>query len=141
MKRILIATFVLAAATAFGQYRDSYGQPGNGGGGYDPYYGNYDPQGYRAPAPPPPPAYYYNGYRRPRMPGPGYVWVDPCWNYQRGGYVWVNGYWARPPFAGGYWSAPRYSSGRFYVGFWASGRNNGRVGFGYRGGGRGHNRR
>ena len=133
MKRILIATFLLAAATAttaFGQYRDSYGNAGYGGGGYDPYYDDgYDPEGYRAPAPPPPPVYVRH---RPAMPGPGYVWIDPCWSYRQGRYVWVNGYWSRPPYAGGYWMAPRYSGGRFFAGFWSGGRHGAGVGFTYR---------
>jgi hypothetical protein len=45
---------------------------------------------------------------RPRMPGPGYVWVDGYWNWDRGRYVWVPGVWQRPPYAGAYWSHGHY---------------------------------
>lgn len=144
MKRNLMAIFLLAAGGLFAQYRDGYGQPGYGQPGYgqpgnDPYYDpnynpNYDPQGYVAQAPPPVPAY-GPSYRRPPMPGPGFVWVDGYWSWMRGRYVWVGGYWTRPPYVGSYWVAPRYNSGRFFAGFWAGGGRRGggfRGGFGYR---------
>jgi hypothetical protein len=151
MKRNLMAIFLLAAGGLLAQGRDGYGQrngqpgydqrPGyNQGGGYDPNYDqdydpnynpNYDPQGYVAQAPPAP--MYGPGYRRPPMPGPGFVWVDGYWSWMRGRYVWVGGYWTRPPYVGSYWVAPRYRSGRFFAGFWAGSRHGGpRGGYGYR---------
>lgn len=125
---------IFAAAAMFGQpYRDAYGQPGGGGGAYyyDGYYdaGNaYPHRGYVAPPPPRVPVYAY-GYRRPPLPGPGCVWVDGYWGFNRGRYVWMNGYWARPPYGGALWVAPRYSAGRFYGGFWSG---PGRGYYGYR---------
>ena len=133
MKRNLIAMLVLATGTLFAQSRDGYGQPGYGGGNNSPRYDDrdyrddrdgYDYQGYDAPAPPPAPRYAY-GYRRPPMPGPGFVWIDGYWSFMRGRYVWETGYWTRPPYMGGYWSAPRYNSGRFFGGFWSGGRGGG----------------
>lgn len=118
MTRNLIAALVLAAGSLLAHDYDNY--PSR--------YDDYDDQGYYAPAPPPVPAYGYS-YRRPPMPGPGFVWVDPCWNFDRGRYVWAAGFWARPPFAGGIWVGPRYNSGRYYRGYW---------GGGHRGYGRGH---
>lgn len=138
MKRNLVAMMVVVAGTMFGQY----GRPGAydpGPAGYDDRYA-YDDQGYVAPAPPPMPAAPYGSsygyYRRPPMPGPGFVWVDGYWSWMRGRYAWVPGYWMRPPFAGGYWMAPRHDRGRFFAGFWA--RPGFGVGFGFGGGGRGN---
>lgn len=65
---------------------------------------------------------YVQGYRRPAMPGHGFVWVDGYWSWMRGRYVWVSGYWARPPFMGGFWVSPRYDRGRFFGGFWGGNR-------------------
>lgn len=154
MKTKVVMLAAIAAGTMFAQYRDEYGQPGPYNG--DPRYGDsryegpaYDDgyandQYYTAPPPPPMPAYAV-GYRRPPMPGPGWIWVDGYWGWGRGRYLWVNGYWARPPYGGAVWVAPRYNSGRFFVGFWSGGRRGGAVGFGYRGGhrdnhGRGYRR-
>lgn len=68
---------------------------------------------------PPPPLRYE---RRPVMPGPGYVWIDGYWNWDRGRYVWVPGRWERPPYAGAYWSHghwDRYNDGwHYYQGHW-----------------------
>jgi len=135
MKRNLIAIFVLAAGGLFAQNRGGDGQPGNGQPAYDPQYdanynSNYHAQGYVAQAPPPAPMYGPR-YRRPPMPGPGFVWVNGYWSFMRGRYVWTPGYWTRPPFAGGYWVAPRYNRGHFFAGFWAGGPR-GSVSFGYR---------
>lgn len=59
---------------------------------------------------------------RPRVPGPGYVWVDGYWNWTRGRYVWVPGVWQRPPYAGAYWSHghwDRYPDGwHYHQGHW-----------------------
>lgn len=59
---------------------------------------------------------------RPRMPGPGYVWVDGYWNWDRGRYVWVPGVWQRPPYAGAYWSHghwDHYNDGwHYHEGHW-----------------------
>jgi len=131
MKRNLMAIFLLATGGLFAQYRDGYGQPGGGYGDnsqYDPRYdGSYSNRGdyadsYDVRTAPPPPMYAHR-YRRPPMPGPGFVWVDGYWSWMRGSYVWVAGYWTRPPFIGGFWVAPRYHAGRFFAGFWG-GRNN-----------------
>jgi hypothetical protein len=54
----------------------------------------------------PPPPIRYEG--RPRIPGPGFVWVDGYWASNRGRYVWVPGAWQRPPYAGAYWSHGHY---------------------------------
>lgn len=50
---------------------------------------------------PPPPLRYEV---RPAMPGPGYVWVDGYWRWDRGRYVWAPGVWQRPPYAGAYYT-------------------------------------
>jgi hypothetical protein len=54
---------------------------------------------------PPPPLRYE---ARPRMPGPGYVWTEGYWRWDRGRYVWAPGVWQRPPYAGAYWTHPHY---------------------------------
>ena len=54
---------------------------------------------------PPPPLRYEV---RSRAPGPGYVWVDGYWGWDRGRYVWMPGVWQRPPYAGAYWNHPHY---------------------------------
>ncbi len=129
MKKNLIAIMVLAAGGLFAQYGngDRRGQPGyndaRDDARYDTRYdSDYDSQGYIAHAPPPAPVY-GPSFRRPAMPGPGFVWVDGFWSFTRGRYVWVSGYWMRPPYVGSYWVAPRYSSGRFFAGFWGGSRN------------------
>lgn len=156
MKRNLVAMMAVVAAAAtteaaFGQVRNGrppvaaydnddrrpgYRDAGNNDNGYDYDY-DYDDRGYSAPAPPPPASVYaYGGgsYRRAPMPGPGFVWVDGFWAFNRGRYVWIDGFWARPPYGGARWMAPRYSGGRFFGGFWsAPGRS--RVGFGFSFGG------
>ena len=101
---------------------DRYTQYDNGQYTGDPSYPDqaYDGiQGDYAPAPPPIPSY---AYQRPRMPAPGYYWVDGYWNFIGGRYSWVAGYWMVPPYAGGYWVGPRYSSGRFFRGYWGGAR-------------------
>lgn len=131
MKRNLIAIFVLAAGGLFAQSRGGHAQPPN-----DPQYNDtYNSLGYAAQAPPPAPRY-GPSFRRPPVPGPGFVWVDGYWSFARGRYVWVGGYWSRPPIAGGYWVAPRYAGGRFFAGYWAGRNSRGHIvtrdGFGYR---------
>lgn len=68
---------------------------------------------------PPPPLRYE---RRAPMPGPGYIWIDGYWRWDRGRYVWVPGVWQRPPYAGAYWSHghwDRYPEGwRYHEGHW-----------------------
>ena len=56
--------------------------------------------------------------RRPRVPGPEYVWVDGYWYVVGHRWVWHNGYYTRPPYAGALWVAPRHEGGRFYEGYW-----------------------
>ncbi|MEZ5352844.1 MAG: hypothetical protein R2762_09430 [Bryobacteraceae bacterium] len=132
MKRNLIATMLLAAGGLFAQYGGGYGRPDYRDQPYDPRYDSpyndgynqgYSQSGYVAVAPPRAPVY-GPAFRRPPMPGPGFVWVDGFWNFHRGRYIWVSGYWMRPPFVGSYWVAPRYTSGRFFAGFWAGSRAN-----------------
>jgi hypothetical protein len=53
----------------------------------------------------PPPPRHEVVYRRP---GPGYVWVNGYWLWQRGRYVWVAGHWATPPRGYRTWEAPRW---------------------------------
>ncbi|HEY3742624.1 MAG TPA: YXWGXW repeat-containing protein [Bryobacteraceae bacterium] len=64
--------------------------------------------------PPPPPRV----VRRPRMPGPGYVWVDGYWYAANNRYAWHGGYWTRAPYEGASWVGPRYEGGMFYAGYW-----------------------
>src|SRR4051794_40905129 len=49
-------------------------------------------------------------------PGPGYVWTNGYWGWQRNNYVWVPGRWTRPPRARAVWVEPRWESrsGRYY---------------------------
>jgi WXXGXW repeat (2 copies) len=138
MKRNLIAMFVLMAGGLLAQTRDGYGQPGDyGNDRYDPRYDNNGyAESYDVRTAPPAPMF-DRGFRRPAMPGPGFVWVDGYWSWMRGRYVWVGGFWTRPPFVGGYWVSPRYERGRFFAGFWGGNRNNNRYDRDY---GRGPNR-
>ena len=125
MKRNLMAMLVLAAGGLFGQYRDGYGQPAEPGyaGGDARYDRDVDyADSYDVRTAPPPPRY-AQGFGRPPMPGPGFLWVDGYWNWIGGNYAWVGGYWTQPPFAGGYWVAPRFSVGRFFLGYWGGGRS------------------
>jgi hypothetical protein len=108
MKTKLFATLLLAGSSMFAQ-RVSVGVGVGVGAPVNGYY---------APAPPVAPAY---AYRRPAIPGPGYVWVDGYYGFAGGHYRWVNGYWSRPPYAGAYWVAPRYHGGRYYAGYWGRG--------------------
>ena len=155
MKQNLVATTIVMAAvtagTMFGQYRgNSTGRPpvtvydnddrrpdyrdpernrDNRGYAYDD--DEYDERGFGAPAPPPMPAHSYGGYRRPPMPGPGFVWVEGFWSLDRAGrYIWVSGLWVRPPYGDARWMAPCYERGRFFGGFWSA-PHRGRVGFGF----------
>jgi len=56
------------------------------------------------------------------MPGPGYVWAEGYWNWDRGRYVWVPGAWRQAPYAGAYWTHPHwdhYSDGwHYHEGHW-----------------------
>src|SRR5215468_12240609 len=96
MKRLMLATLMLAGSSLFGQVS----------------------VGVRIGPPPPPPAVVV---RRPPAPGPGYYWVEPYYDWRGGRYVMVRSYWARPPYAGGYWVGPRYEGGRYYRGYWERG--------------------
>src|SRR5579884_3947861 len=68
----------------------------------------------------PPPPLRYEG--RPPAPGPGFIWIDGYWRWDRGRYVWVPGVWQRPPYAGAYWSHghwDHYPDGwRYHEGHW-----------------------
>jgi hypothetical protein len=139
MTRNLIAMLALGAGVMLAGSRDGYGRYDDGA--YDSRHGSrygdrYDPDGYAAPAPPRGPVHGPH-FRRPPMPGHGFVWVEGYWSFARGRYVWVNSYWARPPFAGAYWVAPRYHGGRHFVGFW-SGRDHRHGGAWRNGRGYGH---
>jgi len=68
----------------------------------------------RAPIPPPPPGAYVRGY----APGPGYVYRDGYYNYNRGRYNWTGGGWVRPPHARAVWVAPRWEGNRWRAGYW-----------------------
>ncbi|BDC53083.1 hypothetical protein F183_A53980 [Bryobacterales bacterium F-183] len=116
MKKLMLTGLLLAAsAPMFAQ----------GGGFYiGGSWGRVAPAPVRVYAPPPPPPAYYGGYgynvyRRPPMPGPGFVWIDGYYNWApRGGYAWRPGYWAARPHPRAYWVAPRYHRGGYIGGYW-----------------------
>jgi hypothetical protein len=107
MKTKLLAGLLLAGSAAFAGGNVSIGVSIGGGPGY-----GYAPAYAYMPPPPPPRAY----YSRPRMPGPGFVWVDGFWAPHGKKYKWTNGYWVRHPRRGADWVAPRYSNIRYYGG-------------------------
>jgi hypothetical protein len=41
---------------------------------------------------------------RPFAPYPEAVWIDGHWDYRRGNWVWMQGYWERRPFPGAVWT-------------------------------------
>ncbi len=157
MKKQFLAAALLAGGALFGQGQapqygapppngqyGQYGAPPQNGqyedpNGYQDPNGQYGDPGYAAPAPPQAPVY---AAAPPPAPGPGYIWIDPYWNFIGGRYVYVNGYWGLPPYAGDYWFGPRYYGGHYYAGYWGrSGVRGGvvvRGNYGYRGGGFGH---
>jgi hypothetical protein len=96
MKRLLLTTLLLAAATAFGQISIGINI-----------------------GPPPPPRVLAV---RPVAPGPEFVWVDGYWYPQGRRYRWHEGYWTRAPFAGARWVAPRHENDRWFEGYWDGGR-------------------
>jgi len=99
MKRLLIASLILAAGSAFGQVSI----------------------GVSIGAPPPPRVLAV----RPVAPGPGFMWVDGYWYPNGRHWKWHDGYWTRAPYSGAHWIAPRYENRQFFNGFWEGDR--GRV--------------
>ena len=67
--------------------------------------------GYYSTAPPPPLRVEAYG----AAPGPGYVWVNGYWSWQRNNYVWMPGRWSRAPRRGATWVEPRWElrNGRY----------------------------
>jgi len=57
---------------------------------------------------PPQPAF----ERRPRAPGPGYVWIAGYYHHDGRSYEWVPGRWERPPRAHARWSSGHWRHGR-----------------------------
>ena len=68
---------------------------------------------------PPPPLRYERPWQQPYRSA---VWIPGHYDWNRGRYVWVSGYYAYPPRPNARWIAPRYThapNGYYYrPGFW-----------------------
>ena len=92
MKRLLLASALLTAATALAQVSI----------------------GVRIGPPPPPRVVAV----RPVAPGPGFMWVEGYWYPVGNHYKWHEGYWTRAPYSGARWYAPRHENGQWFEGYW-----------------------
>ncbi|HTS65037.1 MAG TPA: hypothetical protein VMH28_23600 [Candidatus Acidoferrales bacterium] len=92
MKRLFLASLLLAATSAFGQISVGVSI-----------------------GPPPPPRVLKV---RPAAPGPDYMWVEGYWYPVNGHYRWHEGYWTRPPYAGAHWVVPHHEGGQWHEGYW-----------------------
>jgi hypothetical protein len=111
MKKLLLTGLLLVSSAPIFAQRGGFYIGGSWSSG--------PPAPVRVYAPPPPPPVYGYGYvSRPRMPGPGYVWVDGYYDYYGRGYAWRPGYWARRPHPRAMWVGPRYNRGVYIRGYW-----------------------
>jgi hypothetical protein len=73
---------------------------------------------------PPQPYYEPRGF----APGPGYVWIPGCYDWQHSAYRWRRGYWTRPPHPHAVWAPGRWvrqpRGWAFTGGHWSGGGRN-----------------